>query len=203
MAWRMYALYRVPSSCICLSPLIRSTIPLFSDADGTVAITGYDGGYDGSPAGLLGCLPWCLYSLWVMNGMTQHQMKINGPDSDILVRRTMDDSGRRSVWISDTPPVTLTMKEFSLALIGRRASVGGSESLADWPCVLSAVDNPTGGVWIDSIRRTVGDSHPIDAVPVTGSLFSPTLFSRRDADFSYRYSRFGVNCDMDWILPAG
>ena len=34
--------------CICLMPLIRSTIPLFSDGDGTVAITGYDGDYDGS-----------------------------------------------------------------------------------------------------------------------------------------------------------
>ena len=67
---------------------------MFSEGDGTVAITGYDGGYDGSPAGLLGCLPRCLYSLWVMNGMTQHQMKINGPDSDILARRTMDDRGR-------------------------------------------------------------------------------------------------------------
>ena len=68
--------------CICLMLLIRSTITLFSEGDGMVAITGYDGGYDGSPAGLLGCLPRCLYSLWVMNGMTQHQMKINGPDSD-------------------------------------------------------------------------------------------------------------------------
>ena len=41
--------------------LIRITIPLFSDGDGTVAITGYDGDYDGSPAGLLGCLPRRLY----------------------------------------------------------------------------------------------------------------------------------------------
>ena len=70
---------------ICLMLLLRSTITLFSAGEGTVAITGYDGGYDGSPAGLLGCLPRCLYSLWVMNGMTQHQMKINGLDSDILV----------------------------------------------------------------------------------------------------------------------
>ena len=75
--------------------LIRSTITLYSKGDGMVAITGYDGGYDGFLAGLLGCLPRCLYSLWVMNGMTQHQIKINGPDSDILVRRTMDDRGRR------------------------------------------------------------------------------------------------------------
>ena len=67
-----------------------------------VTVTGYDGGYDSSQAGLLGCLPRRLYSLWVMDGMTQHQMKIKGPDSDIVVRRTMDDSGRRGVGISDT-----------------------------------------------------------------------------------------------------
>ena len=172
------------------------------DGDGTVAITGYDGGYDGSPAGLLGCLPRRLFSLWVMNGMTQHQMKINGLDSDILIRRTMDDNGRRGVWISDTPPATLTVKGFSPALIDCRASVGGSEGLADWPCALGAVDNPPGGVWIDFIRRTVGDSQSIVAVPVTGSLISPTLFSRRDADFSHRYSRYCIYCDTDWILPA-
>ena len=87
-------------------------------------------------------------------------------------------------------------------LIGHRASVGGSEGLADWPCALGAVDNPPGGVWIDFMRRTVGDSQSIVVVPVTGSLVSPTLFSRRDADFSYRYSRYCINCDTDWILPA-
>ena len=96
--------------CICLMLLIWSTITLFSEGDGTVAITGYDGGHYRFPAGLLGCLPRCLSLLWVMNGMTQHQMKINGPDSDILVRRTMDDRGRRGVWISNTPPATLTVK---------------------------------------------------------------------------------------------
>ena len=175
---------------------------MFSERDGTVAMTGYDGGYDGSPAGQLGCLPWCLYSMWVTNGMTQHQMKINGPDSDILTRRTMDDRGRRGVWISDTPPATLTVKGFSPVLIGRRASVGGSEGHTDWPCALGAVDNPPSGVWIDFIRCTVGDSQSIIAVPVTGSLVSPTLFSRRDADLSYSYSRYCINCDTDWILPA-
>ena len=34
--------------CICLMLLLRSTITLFSEGDRTVAITGYDGGYDGS-----------------------------------------------------------------------------------------------------------------------------------------------------------
>ena len=33
--------------CICLMPLIGSTIPLFSEGDGTVAITGYDGAMTG------------------------------------------------------------------------------------------------------------------------------------------------------------
>ena len=94
------------------------------------------------------------------------------------------------------------MKGFSTVLIGRRASVGGSEGRTDWPCAPGAVDNPPGGVWIDFIRRTVGDSQSIVAVPVTGSLVSPTLFSRRDADFSHRYSRYCINCDTDWILPA-
>ena len=81
-------------------------------------------------------------------------------------------------------------------------SVGGSAGLADWPCILGTVDKPPGGVWIDFIGRTVGDNQSIVAVPVTGSLVSPTLFSCRDADFSYRSSRFCVNCDMDfagWI----
>ena len=112
--------------------------PLLCSLGETVAITGYDGGYDGFSAGLLGCLPRCLSLLWVMNGMTQHQMKINGPDSDILVGRTMDDRGRRGVWISDTPPATLTVKGLSTGLIGRRL----------------AVNNPPGGVWLDFIRST-------------------------------------------------
>ena len=34
----------------------------------------------------------------------------------------------------------------SLALIGRRASVGGSAALADWPCALSAVNSPPDGI---------------------------------------------------------
>ena len=63
------------------------------------------------------------------------------------------------------------MAGFSLALIGRRASVGGSVGLADWPRVLGAVDKPPGGVWIDFIRQALEDSQSIVAVPVTGHLF--------------------------------
>ena len=80
--------------------------------------------------------------------------------------------------------------------------MGGLEGRTDWPCVPGAVGNPPGGVWIDFIRRTVGDSQSIVAVPVTGSLVSHTLFSRRDADFGHRYSRDCINCDTDWILLA-
>ena len=40
-------------------------------------------------------------------------------------------------------------------------------------------------------------------MPVTGSLVSPTLFSCRDANCTYRSLIFCVNCDTDWILPAG
>ena len=99
--------HAVCDDCICLMPLLQSNVPLFSDGDGTVAITEYDEAYDGSPAGLLGCLPRCLYSLWVMNGLTQHRTKINGPYSDLLVRSTMDDRGpsREGVAYSlDWPP---------------------------------------------------------------------------------------------------
>ena len=189
--------------CVCLMPLIWITMPLSSDGDGTVNRTGHDRDYDGSPAGLLGCLPRRLCLLWVMEGMTQLQTKINRPYSDILLHKTMDGGGRRDVWISDTPPVTHAVKGFSLALIGRWASVGGSVVLADWSCLLGMVDNPPGGVWIDFIRRTVEDSQSIVVAPVTGSLVSPTLFSCRDANCTYRSSIFCVNCDTDWILPAG
>ena len=195
--------HAVCCDCVCLMPLIRITMPLFSDGDGTVNRTGYDGDYDSSTAELLGWLPRRLYGLWVMDGMTQRQTKINGQYSDILLRKTMNDGGRRDVWISDTPPATHAVKGFSLALIGRRASVGGSVGLADWPCVLGVVHNPLGGVWIEFIGRTVEDSQSIVVVPVTGSLVSPTLFSCRDTNCTYRSSIFCVNCDTDWILPAG
>ena len=48
----------------------------------------------------------------------------------------------------------------------------------------------------------MGDSQSIAAVPVIGSLVSPTLLSRRDADLGYIYSTDCINCDMDWIVPA-
>ena len=68
---------------------------------------------------------------------------------------------------------------FSLALIGRRTSVGGLVGLVDWPRVLGAVDKPPGGVWIDFIRHT------------------------RDAKCTDISSIFCIVCGTDWVLPAG
>ena len=58
--------------------------------------------------------------------MTQYQAKINGPFVDTLPRMTLNDGGRWDVRISVTPPATHAGKGPSPALIGRRASVGGS-----------------------------------------------------------------------------
>ena len=87
--------------------------------------------------------------------------------------------------------------------------MGGSEGHTDWMCAPGAVDNPPGGVWIDFIRSTVGDSQSIVAVPVTGSLVSPTLFSCRDADFgtmdadgfSIVDNRAGVTFGVELYVP--
>ena len=49
--------------------------------------------------------------------------------------------------------------------------------------------------------RTVEHRQSIVAVSVTGSLVSPTLFSRRDANCIYRPSLLHENCDTDWSLP--
>ena len=125
--------------CTCLMSLIWITTSLSSDC---------------FPAGKLGCLPRRLCVPWVIEGMTQLLTKINRWYSDILFRETMYDSGRRCVCTSDTPLAAHSAAEFSLALIGPRASVGGSVGCADWPRMLGAVDNLPGGVWIDFIRRT-------------------------------------------------
>ena len=57
------------------------------DEDGTVKWTGHIGGYDCSPAGILGCLPRWLCLPWVMDGMTQYLTKINRLDLDMMLRR--------------------------------------------------------------------------------------------------------------------
>ena len=75
--------------------------------------------------------------------------------------------------------------------------------LADWPRVLGAVDKPPGGVWIDYIRQALEESQSIVAMPVSGSLVSPTLFSCRDAICTTRSSIYWIVCGTDWVLPAG
>ena len=188
---------------VCLMPLIRINMFLFSDGDDTANTCSieYDKDYDGSPAGLLGCLPRRLYWPWSLDGMAQYQAKINGPYLDILPRMTLNDGGRWDVRISITPPATHARRGPSLALIGRRTSVGGSAAPADWPCALSPADSPPGGIWIGFKRRTVEHRQSIVVVSVTGSLISPTLFSRRDANCICRPSILRENCDTDWSLP--
>ena len=90
------------------------------DGYGTVKWTGHDGGYDCSPAGILGCLPQCLCLPWVMDAMTQYLTKINILGLDMMLSKTMNAGGQRRVCTNDTPP-----EACSLALNGRRASVGG------------------------------------------------------------------------------
>ena len=74
------------------------------DGEGTVNIIEHNGGYDCSPAGILGCLPRCLCLPWVMDGMTQFLTKINGPYSDMLLSKTIYGGGRWGVCTRDTPP---------------------------------------------------------------------------------------------------
>ena len=65
--------------------------------------------------------------------------------------------------------------KISFALIGRRASGGGSVGCADWSHVDGAVDISPGGFWIDYIRPGLeGGTLSIVAAPVTGSLDSST-----------------------------
>ena len=52
-----------------------------------------------------------------------------------------------------TPPEACSAGRILLALIGHRASVGGSVSHDDWSRVIGAVDTSPGGVWIDYIRQ--------------------------------------------------
>ena len=55
---------------VCLMPLIRINMFLFSDGDDTANRTEHDRDYDGSPAGLLACLPRRLYWPWSLDRMT-------------------------------------------------------------------------------------------------------------------------------------
>ena len=63
------------------------------------------------------------------------------------------------------------------------------------PRMIGTVD-----IWIDYIRQALGDSQSIVAVPVTGSLVSPTLFSCRDAIYTARSSIYWIVCVGPWML---
>ena len=145
----------------------------------------------------------CLCSPLVMDRMTQYLTEIKGPRWSLMFSKTLYAGGRRRVCTRGTPPEACSAGRILLALIGHRASVGGSVSHADWSRVIGAVDMSPGGVWIDYIGQDLGDSQSIVAVPVTGSLVSPTLFSRRDVIFTARSSLYWTICGTDWVLPAG
>ena len=78
---------------VCLMPLIRINMFLFSDGDDMANRIEYDKDYDGFPAGLLGYLPQRLYWPWSLDRMTQYQAKINGPYVDTLPRMTLKVGG--------------------------------------------------------------------------------------------------------------
>ena len=121
----------------------------------------------------------------------------------MMLGKTMYGGVRRGVCTSDTPPEACSVVGCLLALIGRRASVGGSVGPADWLRMLGAVDKPPVGVWIGFIRQALEDSNSIVSVSVTGSLVSTTVFSCRDAEYIDRYSIYWIVCDKDGVLPAG
>ena len=133
----------------------------------------------------------------------QYLTEIKGPSWSLMLSKIMYAGGRRRVCTRSTPPEACSAGKISLTLIGHRASVGGSVSDADWSRVNGAVDKSPGGVWIDYIRQALGDSQSIVAVPVTGSLVSPTLFSCRDVTCTARSSLYWTVCGTDWVLPAG
>ena len=99
---------------------------------------------------------------------------ISGEDQWTVFRHITpyDIEGRWSVGCADQHYTAGdTCREgLSLALIGRRASGGGSAAPADWPCALSPADSPPGGIWIGFIRLTVEHRQSIVALSVTGSL---------------------------------
>ena len=81
----------------------------------------------------------------------QYLTEIKGPGWSLMLSKTMYAGGRRCVCTRGTPPETCSAGRISLALIGHRASVGGSVGHADWSRVNGFVDSSPGGVWIDYI----------------------------------------------------
>ena len=138
--------------CLCLISLFRTMMSLSYDWDEVFGWIGHDEGHDCSPAGALGYLPRCLYSPLVMDRMTQYRTEIKVPGWSLVLSETMYTGAQRCVCTRGTPPGFFSAGRISLALIGHRASVGGSVGCADWSRVDGAVDISPGGVWIDYIR---------------------------------------------------
>ena len=98
--------HAVCDDSVALKPLIQIIRALFSDDGDTTGRSGHDTDDGGSPAGLLGYLPWCLYWPRSLHGMTQCLAKIKGPSVNILTRVIMNDGGLWDVGISVTLPAT-------------------------------------------------------------------------------------------------
>ena len=173
-------------------PLTQFIRALSSDGDDTAGRGGHDSDDDGSPAGLLGYLPWCLYWPWSLHGMTQCQVEIKRPSVNRLSRVMVYDGGLWDMQSSATQPVTHAETVIYPTLIGLRAAVGGSAAKFDWLGALGPADGPPGGIWI-GFKSVV-------AVTVTGSLKFPMLASRRDTDIIYRHSTLRDCCETAWSL---
>ena len=123
--------HAVCDDSVALMPLIQINRALFSDVGDTAGGSGHDRDDGGSPAGLLGYLPRCLYWPWSLHGMTQCQAKIKGPSINRLTRVIVDDGGLSDIRISVTLPATHARMEIYPTVIGLRASVGGSAATSD------------------------------------------------------------------------
>ena len=130
--------HAVCDDSVALMPLIQITRVLFSDGGDTAGGSGHDSDDGGSPVGLLGYLPRCLYWPWSLHRMTQGQVKIKG---NKLTRVIVDDGGLWDVRISVTLPATHAGMEIYPTVIGRRASVGVSAAPSDWLCVLGPAES--------------------------------------------------------------
>ena len=170
--------HAVCDDSVTLMPLIQFIRALFSDGGDTAGRSGHDSDEDGSPAGLLGYLPQCLYWPWSLHGMTQYQVEIKGPFGNGLSRVVMYDGGLWDVRSSATRLVTHAETVIYPMVIGLRAAVGGSAVKSDWLGALGPADGPPSGIWIGFIRRTIELEQSIVAVTVTGSLKFPTIASR-------------------------
>ena len=98
--------HAVCDDSVALMPLIQINRALFSDGADMSGRSGHDRDDGGSPAGLLGSLPRCLYWPWSLHGMTQCQAKIKGPSINSLTRVIVDDGGLWDIRISVTLPAT-------------------------------------------------------------------------------------------------